>query len=117
MSNLLFSGLCSVSLVPFADTLDDDLCVDVTKNANGLAIKARTHNNLTATPAEYGLLNWLITRLPLIGVEPKDGDCYYIRQSIITPAITETCESTVEYTEAKETEVAETDNGVVDYAQ
>ena len=87
------------------------------KNANGLAIKARTHNNLTATPAEYGLLNWLITRLPLLGVEPKDGDCYYIRQSIITQAFTEACVSTVEYTESKETETVETDNGVADYAQ
>jgi hypothetical protein len=40
-----------------------------------------------ATPAEYGLINWMITRLPLIGITVKGGDTFYIRQSLITPEV------------------------------
>lgn len=88
MSNdLLFTGVCSLALVPFADELDDDLIVDIVKDGSAFGVKGRTHKNLMATPAEYGLINWMITRLPLIGITVKGGDTYYIRQSIITPQV------------------------------
>lgn len=82
--SVLLASLCSLSVVPFADQLDDDLIVDVVNNG-GLAIKARTHNNMAATPPEYAMLNYLIGRLPIVGVEPKVGDTYYVRQSVILP--------------------------------
>ncbi len=84
--DLLFTGVCSLALVPFADELDDDLIVDIVKDGSAFGVKGRTHKNLMATPAEYGLINWMITRLPLIGITVKGGDTFYIRQSLITPA-------------------------------
>lgn len=85
--DLLFTGVCSLALVPFADELDDDLIVDIVKDGSAFGVKGRTHKNLMATPAEYGLINWMITRLPLIGITVKGGDTFYIRQSIITPQV------------------------------
>lgn len=85
--DLLFTGVCSLALVPFADELDDDLIVDIVKDGSAFGVKGRTHKNLMATPAEYGLINWMITRLPLIGITVKGGDTFYIRQSLITPEV------------------------------
>lgn len=84
---LLLSGIASLSIAPFADVLEDDLKVTIIKSDTdgNVEFQARTVNNLSVTKPEYGLIQWLLSRLTAINVTPKTKDVFYIRQSLVKP--------------------------------
>lgn len=81
----IFNSIQTFSKVPFEGDTSNDIVIQILEfNEEGLEI-AVIKDNKEASPNEYGLTQWLVSRLGFLKYPVKTGDVFYVRTTLLTP--------------------------------